>query len=241
MLSAEAARLAALEALCPKAALDADSGYPTLAGHRVFDSRLTGIDDLDPDAKFTPTLALFTVEASAAARSEISALDDTDSRAVLEIVAELAVASNDESGAPYADAMPADDWDARLVLAALCAQVRRVLIFAPEGALFRSVAAQVLRWSEETFAIPQLGARWHRVTIRAELAVTDDLFADAEGLPEPIASLKGKLPAGSAARAKLETLADHFGAISRAPLEGVDFADAENNPKHGLTADMEQP
>jgi hypothetical protein len=240
MLSAEAARLAALEALCPKAALDGDANYPTLAGHRVWDSRLTGIDDLDPDAKFTPCLALFTAEADATLRGDGAAFDDTETRATLEIVAELSVASNDEAGAPYADAMAADDWDARLVLAAMCAQVRRTLLYSPQGYPFRQIARRVIRWHEETFAIPQLGARWHRVTIRAELAVQDDVFADAAGLPEPIKSLAAALPAGSAATAKLAVLATHFAAIPRDPLAGADFADAAANPKIRLTADMEQ-
>lgn len=225
MLAAEAARLAALEVLCPKSALDADANYPTLAGARIFDSRLVGIDDLDPTAKFTPCLALFTAEAATAPRGEVAAFDDGDAQCVLEIVAELAVASTDDAGQAFADAMPADDWDARLVLAALCGQVRRLLTHDERGHLFRRFVRRVARWEEETFSIPQLGARWHRVTMRATLSLPDDQFVAEAGLPEPLKTMAALLPAGSPAAVKLAALAAHFDAVARTPLAGVDFAD----------------
>lgn len=239
MLTAEAARLAALEVLCPKAALDADAGYPTLAGSRVFDSRQVGIDDLDPDAKFTPCLALYTAEASAALRGDAAVADDREARSVLEIVAELAVASTDEDGQPFADAMPGDDWDARLVLAALCAQVRRLLQHDERGYLFRRFVRQIETIAEETFAIPQLGARWQRITMRFTLSLPDDAYTDAAGLPEPIGALAAALPAGSVARSRLDALAGHFAAIQRTPLAAVDVnrpTPATPDSGFGLTA-----
>jgi len=236
MLTAEAARLAALEVLCPTAAIAVDAGYPTLAGHRVFDSRLVGIDDLDADAKFTPVLALFTSETSATARGEIAGYDDTASQCVLEIVAELAVAGKDEDGQPFADAMPADDWDARLVLAALCGQVRCLLEFDERGYLFRRFIRHVMRWEEETFSIPQLGARWHRVTMRATLSLPDDEFTEAPGLPGSLGVLAGLLPAGSPAAKKLQVLAAHFAAVDRTPLKSVVFNDGQGD---GGTANTE--
>lgn len=232
MLTAEAARLAALEVLCPTAALDADANYPTLARHRVFDSRQVGIDDLDADEKFTPCLALYTAEASTLPRGDAASWDDTEARSVLEIVAELAVASTDEDGQPFADAMPGDDWDARLVLAALCAQVRRLLQHDPAGFLFRNFVRRIETIAEETFAIPQLGARWHRVTMRFTLSLPDDVYSDVSGLPAPISALAAILPAASPARARLATLANHFGAIARTPLAGIDV----NTPESGQGA-----
>lgn len=221
MLSAEAARLAALEVLCPKAAIDGDAPYPTLAADKVFDSRAVGIDDLDRDAKYTPCLALFTSDASVGPRGEIAAYDDTDARSTLEVVAELAVASSDDDGGLFADAMPADDWDARLVLAALCGQVRRLLQFDERGRLFRRFVRRVISVSEETFAIPQLGARWHRVTMRFDLSLPDDEFADEAGLPEPLKTLATLLPDGSPAAQRLAVLASHFTAQARIPLTGI--------------------
>lgn len=222
MLSAEAARLAALEVLCPKAALAGDAPYPTLAADKVFDSRAVGIDDLDRDAKYTPCLALFTSDASVGPRGEIAAYDDTDARSTLEIVAELAVASSDDDGGPFVDAMPADDWDARLVLAALCGQVRRLLQFDERGRLFRRFVRRVISVTEETFAIPQLGARWHRVTMRFDLSLPDDVFVDESGLPEPLKTLAELLPDGSPASVRLATLAAHFSSQVRVPLDGIE-------------------
>lgn len=224
MLTAEAARLAALEVLCPTSAIAADAGYPTLAGSRVFDSRLVGIDDLDPDAKFTPVLAVFTSDTSSAPRGEAASYGDNAAQCALEIVVELAVASTDEDGAPFADAMPADDWDARLVLAALCGQVRRLLEFDERGYLFRRFVRQILRWDEEAFAVPQLGARWHRVTMRATLSLPDDEFTEAAGLPGTLGALASLLPAGSPAAQKLQKLAAYFATVPRTPLEGITFS-----------------
>lgn len=237
MLCAEAARLAALEVLCPAAALVADAGYPTLAGSRVYDSQRIGIDDLDATAKFTPALSLYTAEASVQPRGEASASDDWDSRCVLEVVAELAVAGTDDDGAPFADAMPGDDWDARLVLAALCGQVRRLLQYDERGFLFRRFVRRIEGIAEETFAIPQLGARWHRITMRFTLSLPDDAQTDAAGLPAPIARLAALLPAGAPARARLEALAVHFAAVTRTPLTRIDV----NTPQdgNGLTVPLE--
>ncbi|QKV20245.1 hypothetical protein [Oricola thermophila] len=236
MLSAECARLAALEVLCPTAALEGNEDFPTLAGDRILDTRLAVIDDLDPEQKFTPVVSLFTADASAQLRGDIAASDDVDLVSTLEVVAELAVAATDENGDAFADAMPADDWDARLVLAALCAQVRRALQFTERGYLFRRFVRHVRQVSEETFSVPQIGARWHRVTMRFELSLPDDTFDEASGLPEPIATLSAILPATSPARAKLEALAGHFSAFGRTPLAGVDFSDGGQT---GFTVETE--
>lgn len=237
MLAAEAARLAALEVLCPKAALDAQAGYPTLAGDKVFDCRAIGIDEIDRDKKFTPCLALYTSESSAAARAAVSDVGDTDARATLIVVAELAIAVSAENvGEPaFADAMAGDDWEARLVLAALCAQVRRLLTYDERGYLFRRFVRQVDRVAEETFEIPQLGARWQRITQRYELSLPDDEFGDGAGLPEPLKSLAALLPDGSAASEKLAVLAAHFAAVDRMPFAGVAiFEDPDANPETDL-------
>ena len=231
MLSAEAARLAALEVLCPTSALAVDADYPTLAGAKVFDGRLIGIDDLDREAKFTPSVSLFTPESHSEPRGELSVSSDAEAHGILEVVAELAVASTDDDGLPFADAMAGDDWDARLVLAALCAQIRRLLCHDPRGYLFRRFVRQVLRVSEETFAIPQLGARWHRVTMKFDLSLPDDEFEDASGLPRPIADLVALVPANSIARQRLMALSAYFGAIARESVETITLADeAEGNP-----------
>lgn len=91
MLAAEALRLAAVEALCPYAAIQADDGYPTLARHRVYDSRAATLHDLDTAAPYTPVLGLYTPSANSRLRGAASAAWDREATAMLDIIGELAV------------------------------------------------------------------------------------------------------------------------------------------------------
>lgn len=226
MLSAEAMRLAAVEVLCPTASLTSGV-FPTLAGSAVLDSRAVALQDLDESRVYTPVLALHTRSSEAALRGQGAAVDDTDAHAILEVVAELAVVAQDESGGAYADAMAGGDADARLVLAALAAQVRWLLTQAEAGRLFRRVVKAVERIDEETFGVPELGIRWQRVTLRFHCHISDDDFSDAPGLPEPLATIAAALPANSYAKAKLERLATHFLGQTRDGLDTVTFTDPD--------------
>lgn len=230
MLAAEALRLAAIEVLCPTAAVLAGEGFPTLAGSRVFDSRAAALEDLDRHAPndYTPVLSLYTPENGFALRANAAAADDTVADAVLDIVAELAVATNDGDGM-IADAMAATDPEARLVLAALCSQVRYALDYSVAGRLWRALVNHIIRWEEQTFGVPELGLRWQRVKIRIHCEIRDDDFTDA-GLPEPIAGLYAKLPPQSYAKAKLSALASHFSPDALPPLESVTIVAGTNSP-----------
>ncbi|WP_156390355.1 hypothetical protein [Rhizobium sp. Root1203] len=129
---------------------------------------------------------------------------------MLDVVVELAVASKDEHG-DFADAMADTDPEARLVLAALCAQVRFLLERSASGRLWRSIVNHIIKIEEQTFAVPELGLRWQRVTMRFHCQIHDDDF-DGEGLPEPIKSVFQALPAQSYAKAKLAALGQYFSA-----------------------------
>lgn len=217
MLSAEAMRLAAIEVLRPTAAVEAGSGFPTLAGLMVLDTREIAIEELDQLSTYTPVLALYTMESDVVLRGEMAAAGDTIATAVLEIVAELAV----DAGDGQADALVANDAQARLVLAALCAQVRYLLEFSQSGLLWRRIVKRVIRFEEQTFAAPQLGVRWQRTTMRYHGEVSDDDFDMAGGgLPQPIRSLYEALPGQSYAKAKLAALAAHFEAEPLPHLDG---------------------
>ena len=217
MLSAEAVRLAAIEVLRPTTAVEAGSGFPTLAGLMVLDTRDIALEELDPEAAYTPVLALYTMASDAALRGEMAAAGDTAATAVLEIVAELAV---DVGNGPV-DAMVASDPEARLVLAALCAQARYLLEFSQSGLLWRRIVKRVIRLEEETFAAPQLGVRWQRTTMRYHVEIADDDFDMAGGgLPQPIRRLYEALPDQSYAKAKLAALANHFTAEVLPHLDG---------------------
>tara|TARA_R110002020_G_scaffold471284_1_gene698227 strand:- start:20434 stop:21153 length:720 start_codon:yes stop_codon:yes gene_type:complete len=223
MLSAEAVRLAAVEILCPTAAIGGLEPFPTLAGHRVYDSREVAIQDLDQEKDYTPILALHTVESGVALRGEATAAWDTSADAVMDVVAELAVVAGDQDG-DFVDAMPMAETDpsARLVLSALCAQVRFLLERSAGGGLWRRLVKRIVRIELQTFAVPEIGARWQRVTMRFHLEIRDDDF-DMEngGLPEPIKSVYAALPAGSYASAKLSELAAAFTGTTPEPLDTV--------------------
>jgi hypothetical protein len=227
MLAAEALRLAAIEALCPRSAVLADSGYPTLARHRVLDTRAVSLQDLDRTQSYTPVLALYTAESGVKLRGPLSDASDTEADAVIDIIAELAVSQVDAGGdgdAPveFADAMAGDDPEARLVLGALVSQVRFTLNHSQKGYIFRRVCKQVLNTEIQTFAVPQLGLRFHRVTMRLHCQIRDDDFDVTAGeLPEPMRSLHRNLPDGSYAKAKLAKLAAHFQPDILAPLDSI--------------------
>jgi hypothetical protein len=233
MLSAEALRLAAIEVLCPTASQESGSGYPTLAGKSVFDSRAAALEDLDPSAPYTPVLALYTSESGVSLRGHMAAADDTLADAVLDVVAELAVTANDDSG-DFVDAMADDDPGARLVLGALCAQVRRELERSQRGNLFRRIVSRIVKVEQQAFAMPNYGLRWQRVMMRFHCEIRDDEFDMAPGgLPEPIRSLYEALPDGSYAKSKLSLLASYFHQEAFAPLEGIDVN--RDTPALGFT------
>jgi len=220
MLAAEALRLAAIEILLPTA-VQGIGPYPTLAGERVFDSRAVALEDLDQSGPYTPVLSLYTPESGAKLRGPHAAAWDTEADATLEIVAELATRAEapaspgDPEGGmiEYADAMASGDPEARLVLAALCAQVRRELERSQAGGLWRKLVRQITETEYKTYAVPEIGLRWHRVNIRIHCEIRDDCFdMSAEGLPEPIKSLYEALPDQSYAKAKLAALGAYFAA-----------------------------
>lgn len=244
MFAAEAARLAAIEVLTPLAAIEAGEGFPTLAGKRVYDSRAAAIGDLDEKLSYTPVLSFYSGQSRQVARADAAAGDDAECEAVLDIVAELAVAQQDDAGS-FADAMAAGDPEARLVLAALVAQVIFLLTESEAGYLFRRFVLGVRRIEEEPFAVPNLGLRWQRTTIRMTIGVPQDRFDSVGGgLPEPVNTLAALLPQGSYARTKLEALAQAFAGTPRTPLAGTAIfddpaADPETDAPIASTGDID--
>lgn len=210
MLAAECLRLAAIEALRPTAAVLAGTGFPTLARHRVFDSRAAALEDLDRSKDYTPVLSLYTAESGAQLRGPLADATDTMADAALDIVAELAISDRDAAG-EFADAMAGGDPEARMVLGALNSQIRYILEHGQAGSMFRHVCKRIIKLEVVTFAVPQLGLRFHRTTTRYHCEIRDDDFDVPAGqLPEPMRRLFNALPAQSYAKAKLAALAAHF-------------------------------
>lgn len=209
-IAAELVRLAAVESLCPTGA----TAFPTLARERVYDSRRPSLDILDPGREYTPVLALFTRKSESPRRGPGQGSVARNGRTTLEVVAELAVASEDEGG-PFVDAMVGSDPKARIVLAALCAQVRFTLT---TSVLFNRAVLAVEGIDVEGFAVPELGLRWQRTTMLFDCLIPDDDFTPAGGLPQPAAQIAAMLPDGSYAKATLAAMAAQFGASEPLPL-----------------------
>ena len=227
MLSAEAARLAAIEVLSPTAAHAGDEPFPTLAGGRIFDSRAAALNEIDDALSYTPVVVVYSRAARADSRGIGADIEDTDASFEIEFIAELATIEKDGEES-YVDAVAGDDPEARLVLAALCAQMRRALMLSEPGYLFRSAIRGVSRIEWQPFAVPELGLRFQRTSMILTCMARDDVLTDAPGLPEPIKTLEARLPEGSYAKAKLAQLAEHFAAVVRTPLAGIDFTEADN-------------
>ena len=237
MFSAEAVRLAAIEVLSPTAANLAGSGFPTLAGKNVFDSRAAPLNAIDEERDYTPVIAAFTREAQTAPRGEASDHYDHEVKTVLEFVVELASVSRDDDG-DYVDAIAENDPRARMRLAALVAQIRWVLYHSEAGVLFRRLVIRTERIEEESHAVPEFGLRFQRVFLRLHLVIAQDAFSDDGGLPEPARSLASELPAQSYAKSMLDELAASFAGQSRTPIssfhavigrDGIDIETGAND------------
>lgn len=227
-LCAEAARLAAIECLAPTAALAAGAGYPTLAKALVLDSRQVAAEDLLSDRPFTPVVSVYTRSSSFGRRGETADYAALDNKCMLDFVAELAIAASDAEGS-YADALVANDGEARLLLGALVAQIRFVLFESDAGWLFRRIAIPE-NMECETFGVPDLGLRYQRIIARLSCTLADDDFAEEGGLPQPIAVLKAALPAGSYALAQLDALEAAFAPIVRQPLDLITIREGDGLP-----------
>lgn len=228
MLAAAALRLAAVEALCPTSAVLAGTGFPTLAEHRVYDSIQIGVDDLQDGARYTPAISVFTEDTRVERRGATATSSIGNATTDLVIVVELAESARDENGDPIldggnkmTDAVINGDPNMVLVLAALSAQVRSVLLRAPHSAGLRRIMKAAPMVRIEPFALPQFGIRFMRNVMTFSCEIADDKFTDLDGFPEPLRSLAEDLPNGSYAKARLSELAAAFKATSRDQLEAI--------------------
>jgi len=235
-LSVAALRLAALETLCPTEALLADSGYPTIAGRNVFDSRMTTIDDLVAGGPPTPAIGVYTEQTSGRRRGESQA--SHPQWLSVDLVLELEMAVVQKFDGETAVGNPSDDPQAELELDFLAATVRRLLTLHPSGALFRTICKSVSRVEVSPWRANDLGLRIARRTMVLTCDVDDDAWGDEAGLPEPLASLAAALPEDSYAKSTLDKLAAALAATDRTPLAeirvGLDFTGtAPTTPEDG--------
>ncbi|WAC26421.1 hypothetical protein [Ancylobacter sp. SL191] len=238
MLAAAALRLAVIEALCPTAAVRGEDGatFPTLAEHRVFDSRQILVDELDDARPYTPSISVYVEDVRVERRGDAAPSVRGNPTCTLVIVTELAEIARDpdgdavrqENGNLATMALVDSDPRQRLVLEALTAQVRKVIVRGPEAVAVRRVMKAVQSIELEAFSLPQLSRRWLRYLMLVSCEIADDKFTDAPGLPEPLRSVAAELPDGSYAKAKLAELGAAFLATSRDALDGIDVIASVN-------------
>lgn len=236
MLAAAALRLAAVEALCPHNAIQSGIGYPTLAEWRVYDSVQIGVGDLDQGAPYTPAISLYTEDTRIERRGPTATSSIGNASTDLVVVVELAESARDENGNPISDnggqvtdAVINGDANMRLILEALSAQVRSVLVRAPHSAGLRRIMKSVQLVRIEPFALPQFGIRFMRNVMTFSCDIADDKFTDLDGLPEPLRTAAEELPAGSYAKAKLQELSAAFQATNRDALEAIGLVATAND------------
>ncbi|MCQ0986405.1 hypothetical protein [Jiella marina] len=213
MLTAEVLRLAAHEALLPTAALEAQGGFPTIAGDRVFDSRAIEADELDDDLVYTPTVSLYTEDKTVERTGPMASSQSGFATASLVAVCDLAVSDTDQ-GETIAMPLAGTDPKARLVLGALTAQVRQVLSVGSSGAAFRMIRKAFVEIRSEPFVLPEAGLRFHREIMTFRCSIADDDFGPSGGLPARVEQVRQALPEGSYARGQIDRLAAYFGAIA---------------------------
>ncbi|MBB3771530.1 hypothetical protein FHS55_002129 [Angulomicrobium tetraedrale] len=224
MLARAALRLSAIEALCPTASVLAGTGegFPTMAQHRVFDSRQVLVNELDKRLPGTPCLSVYTEDTMVERRGGIATSTIGDASADLIVVVEIAQKASDEDG-EFAQAVIEGDALMRLTLEALGAQVRRVFTRDEKAAGLRRVLMSVQSIKVEPYALPQYGVRMMRDVMTFTCRIADDKYTDAPGLPEPLKRVAEDLPDGAYAKAKLIELGAAFAATTRTPLAGMDI------------------
>ncbi|WP_128292002.1 hypothetical protein [Afifella aestuarii] len=198
-LSVTALRLAAIEALAPTAAIAAGSGFPTIAGSHVYDTRSVPVDALAPDAPPALTIGVYAEETEGVRRGDGSASHNEFLSVDLTFELELAVIDSFDGEPGVGN--PATDAAAAVQLEFLASQIRYVLLVSQAGYPFRRICKAVSRTRTVPFRLPELAVRLARLTMVMACEIDDDEWSDAPGeLPEPLAGFAAGLPDGSYAR-----------------------------------------
>ena len=230
MLSRAALRLAAIETLAPTAAIASGEGFPTLAGHRIYDSRAISSADLEMGSAITPSISVYTEDAEVERRGNASTSARGNARCNLVLVVELAELTRDEAGNEAASAACASDPRMTMILEALAAQARDTLLRAPSGGAFRQIAKAIPDVKISEMSLPHYGVRFMRSVVILSVEIPDDHFTDGAGLPEPLGSVVAVLPEGSYAKGCLIQLAAAFGATTRDQLEAIGLTISNADP-----------
>lgn len=216
-LAAPALRHAACEIIAPHAAVQAGTGFPTIAEARVFADRGPEPADLAGAVGAVPTTALYTPIRLGAERGRSQSASTADWCIDLHVVLTMALVDGQSGEVVSAPSTP----ETEASLDFLGWQIRHLLLGGDHGSLFRKVVKRVC------FSLTRsdYSDEKHLSLARHEMVMTcecdDALQSDGGGLPERIEAVRQMLPVGSPGRAYFDQFASATGPITRTPLTNI--------------------
>ncbi len=211
-----ALRLAAIEALCPSAALASGGALPTIAGPRVYDSRIDLISTSEgPDAiaaalaalENKPLIVVYTEEGSLNPYGEVK-FPAAEETVTLVVETMIAVSGSMEIEQPDGSTQtigtieaPVTDRQHEAFLNILASQVNRLLNLknrAPSSTLLYAVAMEIRMVHSDPQRAADRTLRLATRTLKFHVKVKTEVWPDVAGaLPEPLASVAAGLAPGS--------------------------------------------
>jgi len=184
MLARTFFRLCALEALRPSALLASNTGWPTLAGKFVSDSRIDPIDDITDGTEQRPLIGVYT---EATHLAKIAQTGPVIHKAEVDLVLELSVVSKFaiDGGQPIIDYCESDG-QTEGALDVLEDQVYQILHFAPSGALFRQMGKGIAEtWESTAHRSGEEAIRLAKRTVRAHYRMKES-YLDPAPVTAPV-------------------------------------------------------
>lgn len=179
MLAREFLRLCALEALRPSGLLVDDTGWPTIAGKYVSDSRIDPIDDVEVEER-RPIIAVFTESSDL---TKIAQAGPQFYKNEVDLVFEISVVAKypvegGEFIIDYADT----DAAVEVMLGTLEEQIFRCLHDGPTGALFRQMAKLPFdSWTSTPHRSGEENIKLARRTLRTKIRVKEVCYVAPTG------------------------------------------------------------
>jgi len=230
-LAAPALRYAAGEIIAPHAAVQAGTGFPTVAEARVFADRSAAPGDLAGAVGAVPALSLYTPIRIGSERGRSQSSATADWCIDLHVVLTMAVVDGQSGDVVAAPSTP----ETEATLDFLGWQIRHLLLGGDHGSLFRKIVKRAcFSLTRSDFADAK-----HLALARHEMVMTcecdDALQPDAGGLPDKIEAVRQMLPAGSPGRAYFDQFAAATSPIVRTPLTDIHIgADVNKTPPDTL-------
>lgn len=240
MLVDTATRLAVVNLMCPATQLAAESPvYPTMAGPKVYDSRLDPDDAFSGDDTETgPVVVVYTEETKTIQRDGGEAIPHRHFVKVTIMASfyarsEVTLSGPDGDQVAWVDEISevADAWQ-EMTLDTLAAQIHRRMTLTDsdaETALFQSIIYGIEKIESTPLRDPSRTSRYATRTLEywvetdVDMWPTDPAATGLDALPFPLSAVATGLPVGSKARANCERVAAQMRAATApgVPLAGI--------------------